>query len=56
LLIDRDWRLRQRFAMALNPKPASRYLAANAASLSRELLVVLRPERWWSVDHSRVKL
>src|SRR5262245_41543507 len=40
----------------LGPKLAQRYLASIANASSRELVVVLRPERWWSVDHSRLVL
>lgn len=40
----------------LGAKLAARYFAANAAALHEEVLVALRPERWWSVDHSRMKL
>jgi nitroimidazol reductase NimA-like FMN-containing flavoprotein (pyridoxamine 5'-phosphate oxidase superfamily) len=40
----------------LGQKLADRYLASMAAGLASELLVVLRPERWWSVDFSRMKL
>lgn len=39
----------------LGPKLAPRYLAS-MANAPRELVVVLRPERWWSVDHSRLAL
>ena len=40
----------------LGPKLGARYLAANAAALEGEVLVLLRPRRWWSVDFSRVTL
>ena len=40
----------------LGPKLAPRYLTAIESSPNRELVVVLRPERWWSVDHSRMKI
>jgi len=30
-------------------------LKAMAAALRDELLVVLRPERWWSVDFSKLR-
>lgn len=40
----------------LGPKLAPRYLATNAGGLSDERLVVLRPERWWSVDFSNTKI
>jgi nitroimidazol reductase NimA-like FMN-containing flavoprotein (pyridoxamine 5'-phosphate oxidase superfamily) len=33
-----------------------RYLKATAADRRNELLVLLRPERWWSVDFSQLKL
>jgi uncharacterized protein len=40
----------------LGAKLGERYLAATAADRRNEVLVILRPERWWSVDFSRVKL
>lgn len=40
----------------LGPKLAPRYLATVESSPHRERLVVMRPERWWSVDHSKLKL
>lgn len=40
----------------LGPKLAPRYLASLTNASSPELVVVLRPERWWSVDHSRLVL
>src|SRR5262245_15657599 len=39
----------------LGPKLGGRYLRANAAALGDEVLVVLRPERWWSVDFSALR-
>ena len=39
----------------LGPKLGEKYLAANPG-LKDELVLLLRPERWWSVDFSRVKL
>jgi hypothetical protein len=39
----------------LGDKRAARYLSSMAAGLSTEVLLLLRPERWWSVDFSRVK-
>jgi PPOX class probable F420-dependent enzyme len=40
----------------LGPKLGTRYLAATAADPRNEVLVVLRPARWWSVDFSRLRL
>jgi nitroimidazol reductase NimA-like FMN-containing flavoprotein (pyridoxamine 5'-phosphate oxidase superfamily) len=40
----------------LGPKLADRYLASMASGLATEVLITLRPERWWSVDFSQVKL
>src|SRR5881397_467700 len=39
----------------LGEKLGARYLTANAATLAEEILVVLHPERWWSVDFSQVR-
>src|SRR5262245_1170021 len=39
----------------LGEKLAARYLTANAATLAEEILIVLHPERWWSVDFSQVR-
>jgi hypothetical protein len=40
----------------LGPKLAERYLTSMAQGLATEVLITLRPERWWSVDFSQVKL
>jgi uncharacterized protein len=40
----------------LGPKLGARYLAATAADRQREVLVLLRPARWWSVDFSRLRV
>lgn len=40
----------------LGEKLGARYLATNATTLAEEILIVLRPERWWSVDFSQVRL
>ena len=40
----------------LGPKLAEKYLRAVAAELANEVVVELRPERWWSVDFSQLKL
>lgn len=40
----------------LGPKLGEKYLVSMAAGLSTEVLVLLRPERWWSVDFSRLQL
>lgn len=40
----------------LGTKLAERYLNANASGLATELLVLLRPERWWSVDFAKAPL
>jgi nitroimidazol reductase NimA-like FMN-containing flavoprotein (pyridoxamine 5'-phosphate oxidase superfamily) len=40
----------------LGPELGQRYLAGLAPGLANEVLVVLRPERWWSVDFSRLSL
>jgi nitroimidazol reductase NimA-like FMN-containing flavoprotein (pyridoxamine 5'-phosphate oxidase superfamily) len=40
----------------LGPKLAERYLASMAPGLATEVLIMLRPERWWSVDFSQLKL
>jgi len=37
-------------------KLAERYLTVNTAALATEVLVVLRPERWWSVDFAKLDL
>ena len=39
----------------LGPKLGGQYLQATAAALRDEVLVVLRPERWWSVDFSKLR-
>jgi nitroimidazol reductase NimA-like FMN-containing flavoprotein (pyridoxamine 5'-phosphate oxidase superfamily) len=40
----------------LGVKLGERYLNATAADRVNEVLVLLRPERWWSVDFSRMPL
>jgi nitroimidazol reductase NimA-like FMN-containing flavoprotein (pyridoxamine 5'-phosphate oxidase superfamily) len=40
----------------LGPKLGARYLESLADMLTHEVLVVLRPERWWSIDFSRMSL
>lgn len=40
----------------LGPKLGERYLASLASPLANEVLVLLRPERWWSIDFSRMTL
>lgn len=40
----------------LGAKLAERYLASMASGLSTEVLITLRPERWWSVDFSQMTL
>lgn len=40
----------------LGAKLAERYLASMASGLATEVLITLRPERWWSVDFSRMSL
>jgi PPOX class probable F420-dependent enzyme len=40
----------------LGQRLGERYLVATAAELRKEWLVILRPERWWSVDFSRMIL
>ena len=40
----------------LGEKRAERYLASMADGLATEVLLTLEPERWWSVDFSRLKL
>ena len=40
----------------LGPKLGAKYLTANAGALGTEVMVILRPERWWSVDFSKVDL
>ena len=39
----------------LGPKLAEKYLRSGAAALASEVVIELRPERWWSVDFSSVK-
>jgi nitroimidazol reductase NimA-like FMN-containing flavoprotein (pyridoxamine 5'-phosphate oxidase superfamily) len=40
----------------LGPRLGERYLTATAADRRNEVLVLLRPERWWSVDFSKMSL
>lgn len=40
----------------LGAKLAERYLKSMAAGLATEVLLTLRPERWWSVDFSQLTL
>ena len=40
----------------LGDRVAKRYLESFGAELSREVLMLLRPQRWWSVDFSKVKM
>lgn len=40
----------------LGPKLAPRYLLTVENGPHRERVVVMRPERWWSVDHSKAEL
>jgi PPOX class probable F420-dependent enzyme len=40
----------------LGSKLGQRYLSSNATTLANEVLVLLRPERWWSVDFSQVRI
>ena len=40
----------------LGARLGERYLAAIADDLRTEVLVLLRPERWWSVDFARMTL
>ena len=40
----------------LGPKLGEKYLAGLAGGLAKEILILLRPERWWSVDFSRMNL
>ena len=40
----------------LGQKLGERYLKATAADRGNEVLVLLRPKRWWSVDFSRLAL
>ena len=40
----------------LGDKLGGRYLTATAADRRNEVLVLLRPKRWWSVDFSRLSL
>jgi nitroimidazol reductase NimA-like FMN-containing flavoprotein (pyridoxamine 5'-phosphate oxidase superfamily) len=39
----------------LGPRMGGQYLKAMAGALRDEMLVVLRPERWWSVDFSKLR-
>jgi PPOX class probable F420-dependent enzyme len=40
----------------LGPKLGERYLRATASDRANEVLVLLRPERWWSVDFSLLRM
>ena len=40
----------------LGPELGRRYLAANAEALAEEILLLLRPVRWRSVDFSKLRL
>jgi hypothetical protein len=40
----------------LGEKLGARYLTATAKDRANEVLVLLRPKRWWSVDFSRLSL
>ena len=40
----------------LGEKLGARYLTATAKDRENEVLVLLRPKRWWSVDFSRMPL
>ena len=40
----------------LGEKLGARYLTATAKDRANEVLVLLRPTRWWSVDFSRLSL
>ena len=40
----------------LGPELGKRYLAANAEALADEILLLLRPVRWRSVDFSKLRL
>ena len=40
----------------LGEKLGARYLAATATDRGNEVLVLLRPKRWWSVDFSQLPL
>jgi nitroimidazol reductase NimA-like FMN-containing flavoprotein (pyridoxamine 5'-phosphate oxidase superfamily) len=40
----------------LGAKLGARYLTATAKDRAHEVLVLLRPKRWWSVDFSRMPL
>jgi len=40
----------------LGERLGSRYLTATAKDRANEMLVLLRPKRWWSVDFSRLPL
>jgi PPOX class probable F420-dependent enzyme len=40
----------------LGEKLGARYLTATAKDRANEVLVLLRPKRWWSVDFSRMPL
>jgi hypothetical protein len=40
----------------LGEKLGARYLASKAFDLSDEVLLLLHPERWWSVDFSQASL
>jgi hypothetical protein len=39
----------------LGPEFGKRYLAANAATLAHEILLLLRPVHWRSVDFSKLR-
>ena len=40
----------------LGPTLGQRYLAATAANRRNELLLLLHPKRWWSVDFAKLEL
>ena len=40
----------------LGPKLAARYLESFASGLGQEVLLVMQPERWWSIDFSKVSM
>ena len=43
-------------ARYLGEKLGARYLAANAEHLRQEVLLLLQPQRWWSVDFSKMRI
>jgi PPOX class probable F420-dependent enzyme len=57
-IVDADVRAEQRLIAHryLGEKLGDRYLASQADGLSREVLLRLHPERWWSRDFSRLGL